>query len=97
MKAPALPSAVVVVVVVVVVFRTFEIEFFTVSCFVFMMFVVVTGWLSSALAEPVATSASPTVPIAIRVVARRRSGSDGVSMWVRVFMGRMLDHGDVSA
>jgi hypothetical protein len=53
--------------------------------------------VSFALAGPAATSASPTVPIAITVLARRRSGSDGESMWVRVFMGFMLGHGKVSA
>jgi hypothetical protein len=37
------------------------------------------------------------VPIAIRVLARRRSGSAGVSMWVRVFMGHMVGHGNVAA
>ena len=52
---------------------------------------------SSALAGAAATSARPTVPMAIRVLARRSSGSDGGSMWVRVFMGLMLGHGNVSA
>jgi hypothetical protein len=68
--------------------------FFRSEGFVIVVVVVV---VSCAPAGAAATSARPTVPIAIRVLARLRSGSAGVSMWVRVFMGHMVGHGNVAA